>query len=489
MSCWLCGFETTELVKNAKAPICENGPCQICSAVAKVDEEINQAVAALRRLIAKRCDLRSEQNRVHGILIHRFPMELKNYIFELLLPSRDEWGDLPHKERLVMPWFLGSVCRGWRDVAWSNPSLWSTIHIVLGSTPSSRISSVNDWVLRSQSLPLQIVLCGAGGSYKQLKDVLYAISRCSDRWHSLFLKMPWTLNACLPSNLHCQILKKLRIICKKELGEVTNQTRPLFLDTFSPEMISISGVALQSLQISWNHLTSVKVTDFDLEEITQVFQHASHMTHLQIRSSRFHTSLPPIIHRRLRIFTLSWGDQPFGTASLLGSLTLPSLQEFHTNAMDALTSLPALVQRSSCPLTKLRLFKYFEGEASILDNLPPIPGVTDLVMGALTCEPRMIKKLLLDGYFPDLRHLTLRMEPFRLLLETGAIIPLLGLKQSRPDRPNEGKLDKFLVIDQASYFVNLWNSSFGERMKTLNIIWMEDGFEILSCRTSMDHHQ
>jgi len=37
---------------------CESdyGPCQICEAVAKVDEEISQAVVALRRLISKRCD-------------------------------------------------------------------------------------------------------------------------------------------------------------------------------------------------------------------------------------------------------------------------------------------------------------------------------------------------------------------------------------------------------------------------------------------------
>jgi hypothetical protein len=150
MVCWLCGFETTELGTDAKPPMCKNRPCQICIRVTEVDEEINQAVATLRRLMAKRCDLRSEHNRVHGTLIHRLPVELKNRIFELLLPSRDEWGAIPETERTVMSSYLDSisVCRGWRDIALANPFLWSTIQIALGtSNPSIRF---NDWILRSQ---------------------------------------------------------------------------------------------------------------------------------------------------------------------------------------------------------------------------------------------------------------------------------------------------------------------------------------------------
>ena len=98
--------------------------------------------------------------------------------------------------------------------------------------------------------------------------------------------MPWTLNACLPSNFQCQLLKKLRIICGRDWGEVSDQTGPLFLYPVSAEKIEMSGAAFQSLQISWSHLTSAKVTDFNSEEITQLFQLASHMTHCQIVSSQ-----------------------------------------------------------------------------------------------------------------------------------------------------------------------------------------------------------
>ncbi len=71
MTC--CGFETTKQATNAKAPTCKNGPCQICMEVVKVDKEINQVAVAglqLERLLAKCCNLCSEQNRVHGSLVH-----------------------------------------------------------------------------------------------------------------------------------------------------------------------------------------------------------------------------------------------------------------------------------------------------------------------------------------------------------------------------------------------------------------------------------
>jgi len=492
MSCWLCGLETTELSTNPKEPICENGPCQICNAVAKVDEEINQAVAALRRLIDKRCDLRSEQNRVHGTLIHRLPVELKNYIFELLLPSRDEWGEFSHTELSVMPSYFGSVCRGWRDVVWSNPSFWTTIHIVLGQESTSgalsRIGSVNDWILRSRSLPLQIVLRDEGGSKEQFKAVIDAISQCSSRWHSLSLDLPWTLNAYLPSNLQCRSLKKLRIICRKEWIDIGEQSGPLFLYPVTPEEIEISGVVPRSLQISWNHLTFAKVTNFDFGEIAQLLGHAPLMTHFQVWSpSLWTTSMRPIIHRRLKVFGTRWDKYPFSSAaSLLTSLTLPSLQEFHTNAMITLKYLPALVQRSSCLLTKLRLFKDFGDESPIFDSLlSPLPGVTNLVVETLDYDPGTISKLLLDGYFPDMRHLTLRLEPFRFLLDSGAISPLLDLKQPRHDRPYKGKLHKFLVIDHAYIFDDLWDSDLGERLKAVDISLMKNGFEFLWYRTSI----
>ena len=168
MTCWLCGFETTKLSTNAEAPTCKNGSCQTCIAVARVDDEINQTVAALRHLLSKRLDLRSEQNRGHDPM-HRLPLEIRHYTLELLRPRQDEWGNIqnPGKPSRVMPLYLTSICKSWRDIAWSNPSLWSTIRIVLRGHHSSRwIKFLHDWIQRSRTLPLTLSIVDHGWPFR-----------------------------------------------------------------------------------------------------------------------------------------------------------------------------------------------------------------------------------------------------------------------------------------------------------------------------------
>ncbi|KAJ7690349.1 hypothetical protein B0H17DRAFT_834309, partial [Mycena rosella] len=60
------------------------------------------------------------------------------------------------------PLLLGRICRAWRTIAISTPSLWSSIHI---AEPEDRFPSdvhdgclqaVNTWLQRSGGLPLSI---------------------------------------------------------------------------------------------------------------------------------------------------------------------------------------------------------------------------------------------------------------------------------------------------------------------------------------------
>jgi len=484
MICWLCGFDTTELGTDAKPPMCKDRPpCQICIEVTEVDEEINQAVAVLRRLMVKRRDLRSEHNRVHGTLIHRLPVELKNHIFELLLPSRDEWGLIPATERTVMSSYLNSisVCRGWRDIALSNPFLWTTMHIALRTFNSIRF---NDWILRSQNLPVTFHLQATDSKNRLERSREFladTFSQCSNRLQSFsFVVLDSTILESLQhSKFQFHSLTRLRII-SLQLRDPSNQPLSLLNPTASPEKIKLRNVSFRSLQISWNRLTSAKVNGFDLEDLTQLFQHALQMTFCDVSSIRRRpsdSSMPPIIHHKLKTLHLGRSVPPL----LLGSLTLPSLQELHIYKLIILTQLPALVRRSSCPLTRLALSYFSESELSF-DDLRPLPGVTDLVVERLRegFEGRFegIKRLLLGGYFPNLRHLTLRLQPFWLMWRKGIdIIPLL-VDCKRPNGSNERK---FLVVEQGrrNEFGRMWDSDIGEGLKAFNISKREDGFEFL----------
>jgi len=467
----VCGFVSINIFTNAESPICKNGPCQVCTAVKKVDEEINQAAAGLRRLLVKRCDLRSEQNSVHGSLMHRLPIEIKNYIFELLQPLRDNWGriDVPG---IIMPLYLTSVCRSWRDIAWSNPFLWSTIHIGIGrriSRTSDRINFVREWILRSRTTPLTLHLdlhrADVHEDDEEFKGLIDAISQSSNRWHSLSFKISWGLFPSLRHTItHCQHLKRLRI--KNDGYGPIDQPVPFLNPEVSPEEIDILGVSFRSLQISWNHLSSARVEWFTLGDIVQLFRHAQQMTACHIFFPIFHVvpTLPSITQR---LKTLTFCGYLDAGVILIRSLTLPCLEEFRTNKIALLTptSLPALVERSSCPLTKITLLHDLE-----------IREATDLVLESSRVEP-----LNLEEYFPDLSRLTLQLQPFLRLWRGDK---LLICKWPWAGGANEGRHRKILVIDsdRAGEFSDLvWKTDIGERLKSMQwkIRLREDGFELM----------
>jgi hypothetical protein len=494
MTCWLCGFETTELATNAKAPACEDGPqaCQICIAVANVDEEINQAVAALQRLLAKRSDLRSEQNRVHGALIHRLPTEIMHHIFELLSPTRTEWGGIIGIQPPAIQLYT-SVCRNWRDLAWSNPFLWSTIQITLGrrAPPSDTPNPTNfvrDWVLRSQTLPLTFHIVEKGCSELDLKVI---ISQCSNRCRSLSLDVFSVdlLQAFNHSNFQGHLLRSLRIHATGGWQRVTN--RPVLSNlTIRPEKIEIRGVPFQSLQISWNYLTSAEVATFDLKDLAQLFQHASQMTWCHIVFETYRNdqvSIPPIVHHNLKTLIFNSGRHGRKAQEFLGYLTLPRLQQVEANETFLLNHLPALVHRSSCPLTRiiLRLRSHTSaGEYGVFDDLQPLPGMTDLVVESLGDQNQSlsIQRLFLEEYFPDLRLLTLRLQTFYALWANGVIPLFLDRNRPRLGIATKGRQRKIVVENLRTDFDTMaWDSEFGKELKALelDINLTEKGFEIL----------
>jgi hypothetical protein len=251
----------------------------------------------------------------------------------------------------------------------------------------------------------------------------------------------------------------------------------------SPETIEIAGVAPQSLQISWNNLTSANIVDVDFEGIAQLFQHALQMTCCQITSPTSHAFPPtPIVHHMLQTLGLHarYNEDPEEVATLLGSLKLPCLQEFHTNRSIFLTPayLPALMHRSSCPLTSISLFNS-DRNSETLHDLQPLPGVTDLILGS----PRIAMRKLLQEYFPDLRHLTIQLSDLDRLWKNGTIPKLINhSNRPRYHTPHDVRLDEILVMDRQQRLDRTGVLNYVRtRLKELqsNIILKEDGFEIL----------
>ena len=481
MTCLLCKF-----IINPPAPICNNVSCQICVEVAKIDEEVDQIVATLARLRDRHDELLSEQNRTHDLVL-RLPLELKSHIFELVLPTREEW-DRGLKGR--MPPHLTSICKGWRDIAWSIPVLWSTIPIVLGKTStydSSLVKFVHKWILRSRNLPLTLHIqlsnfrTGCKKSEKQLFDVFEVMSRYPNQWRSLSLEIPYSLLHIFHDGVsdfqsHLLTIRRLGIRCTDDREDI-DQPIPPSNAKMNPEEIEIYGLSFQSLHLSWNHLTSVTVGDWDLGDVTQLFQHASQMTYCNIsqpRRSAQHIAMPPIVHERLQTLALACSrfQEIDLVLLLLNSITLPCLRAIETD-LEVAADIPALVHRSSCSLTRVTFVGGRETES--FQDLRPLPGVTDLVLEIITLyDEAVLKKLLLEGYFPDLLHLTLRQLNDFFVLWVADIIPiLLG------PRSDKVKLCK-IFVQGADTSHPMWNLKCGKQVKAIQsgISWREGAFEI-----------
>jgi hypothetical protein len=449
-----------------------------------------------QRLLIKRCDLLSERNHTHDIM-HRLPLELKTRIFELALPTRDKWGGDVEDEWPKSPSYLTSICRNWRDIARSNPFLWSTIPIVLG-TPSTSdpnwVDFVYDWIQRSRNSPLtlHISIYENDGSdseddmekdklEEQLNDVLAVMAQCPNEWQSLSLEIPISFLKIFHDGdndfkSHLLTVRRLRIIYAEGWGYSDDIDEPV-PQTMNPESINIDLFSFTSLPISCNHLTFAEVTGWDLEDITPLFQHASQMifcsiSWLQPGDSGF--VMPPIIHRMLQTLRLRYGHER--THMLLDSLTLPCLRAIETDIDIVVTAvLPSLLRRSSCPLTRITILEMKE----LPSNLHPLTGVTDLVLEE-EYDVSILKVLLLEGYFPDLHHLTLPLHLFVNLWKTGVIPMLLDRNRARL---NEVPLRKIFVVDPqvVDKSHSMWDSDLGKQLKAFqsSISLREDGFEFL----------
>lgn len=223
----------------------------------------------------------------------------------------------------------------------------------------------------------------------------------------------------------------------------------------SPEKIEICDLGFRSLKISWNHLTSATIEFWDLETVTQLFQHASQMTYCSIVDPRLTPdfAVPSVIHRKLQTLSLHCRDQA--------------------------SHLPALVHRSSCSLTRIRFSGGVRQALDPLRDLRPLPGVTDLAVEQVF-DSGVVKQLLLEGsYFPDLRHLTLQLRFFVVLWKEGCIPMMLD-----PNRLDKMALHKIIVVvpDLDADVINpMWISKLRERLKGFqsSINLRQDGFEIL----------
>ena len=224
-------------------------------------DELAELDALLERIKLKRYDLKRKINQLHSPIIRRLPPDVMSTIFEFFLPDFADYKVTMYrtnyytKEDLSTPLSLGAICSYWRDIAWSTPSLWSSMVLRVSSKHSSQMVTdiAREWLARSGYLPLSIRI-SSRPKHKALARVANIINEYSTRWSEIDLYMPLRYFQYFhATDNHAPILKSIRFFCPENEASNTLKFQPLNCPRL--ERACLSFVPLKGTNIQWDNIT------------------------------------------------------------------------------------------------------------------------------------------------------------------------------------------------------------------------------------------
>ncbi|KAJ7073826.1 hypothetical protein C8F01DRAFT_1098478 [Mycena amicta] len=313
-------------------------------------------------------DAKSE-SRTYPVLT--LPAEITAEIFCAYLPP---YPSCPQIDRPESPIHLTRVCRQWRNIAHSTPTLWRAVYVNDPSRDAHKLAVgvLAAFLERSGTFPLSIHL-GCNPMTSDPALVVQAILPYRQRWQYLKLDVDDEVLACIAG--------PMPLLAGLALEGVMGSPAPVFALTDAPNLRALSLWAVDCAQPSsapWRQLTAVSLTGYSPSQCAAMLQHATNIIFCAIRLDLDADSPTPApIHIRLpRLETLVLdcyiSEDAFNMPGCLDMWTLPSLQHLQVdeyllnlkaNAVEQLTS---LVSRSRCPLQELRILgqfgKFFDDE-------------------------------------------------------------------------------------------------------------------------------
>ncbi|KAF8880590.1 hypothetical protein CPB84DRAFT_1851820 [Gymnopilus junonius] len=331
----------------------------------------------LPNLMEQHRRLRTEANKMHNPLILQVPPEVASIIFKFCAPhvpfnpeDRSENWAIDVKAPLV----LGAVCRGWRDIAWSIPQLWT----------------------RSCQLPLSVHVyidedAPALSLYeKQIIDIL---NQHAERWETLELSIPGPLMNMFKCNTESTRLsiRNLRLDSGSPYHCSPDPRGEFALGNLLPEPTNVylRNRLLNSVSISWSCVTFIDVECLSVGECVQLLHEAITLERCQFYSIYRSTNQPvesAVTHPRLQDMKLIVVNSDTGK-QLLDHITLPALQklEINTNLEELPTAeLFAMFRRSSCRLKEFAVVSSDFLDDEMCGLLRELPHLERLVLSPIS---------------------------------------------------------------------------------------------------------
>ena len=393
-------------------------------------DELAELDALLERLRLKRFDLKRKINRLHSPIVRLLPPDVTSTIFEFCLPDLADH-KFPRfstytKEDLSIPLSLGAICIYWREIAWSTPSLWSSLVVRLPSRLDSDIVAgiAREWLARSGQLPLSIHISSRfyHESVSALADI---INQYSARWSDIDLSMDQDCYKIFGTDNYAPILKSFRLHSKFN-DYVINPNFQLICPRLERASLSfISAKEIMGFNIQWDNLTHLTLHSTSIKSLFLILRKTLRLVFCKVSGScarsRNESVGAPLL-TSLRSLQLI----PRIAEYFFDNLIAPYLEEFrlprYPISMGAITS---FLRRSACSLRSFTVIYgsivYRQNFMSFLQSIPTLNtlSLTNLHVGYTAsedCDPRHIFQLvakvlssqstsLQQGFLPNLKIL------------------------------------------------------------------------------------
>ena len=337
-------------------------------------DELAELDALSERLRLKRYDIKRKINRFHSPIVRQLPPDVTSTIFEFCLPDSTKF--LPYtKEDLSIPLSLGAICSYWRDIAWSTPSLWSSlvVRIPRKHVPSIVIGIVKEWLARSGQLPLSIRILSKFNN-NTVSALAEIINQYSTRWSDLDLYIPDYDYQHF--NNHAPMLKSFRFHRPANVFTVHLNFR---LTCPRLERASLSNFPIDGANIQWDNLTHITLYSPSIIDSFLILRKSPRLVFCKV-SGFCPRNREPIIGAPVltSLRSLQLLITTSSAVDFLNNLIAPHLEEFgfpkYYMSMEVITS---FLRRSACSLRSFSLIfsifsPFFEDFMNILQSMPSL---------------------------------------------------------------------------------------------------------------------
>ncbi|KAK0220953.1 hypothetical protein EDD85DRAFT_268147 [Armillaria nabsnona] len=329
------------------------------------DQTIRRAKAALEEALDEKIRLQRIADSHVGLMsaFRSFPPEVLTQIFHLVAVSRPNEQPKNITQVFNALWKIGAVCRLWRSIVLSNPSLWACFSVCAGDVLSTQLETMLD---RSREAGMSIAIQESPFFFP--RGSLERVLLTSHRW-----KRVWIQTSAADAHPYAQIRDRLPLLEQLSLS-VDYDTFPW--DSFlafenAPrlrEVVLGHGIspACRRLVLPWSQITSLHMNHaVEVADVRAVLSMTSNLRSLSFQHIYKHSNDWEPKNKEDIVTCTSLQSVHLHDAAFFRTVTFPAVEEINLEIYRAFYGvenkdawvdiLHDFLDRSGSPVKKLRL--------------------------------------------------------------------------------------------------------------------------------------